>query len=90
MMPVYTLSGCDLEHFLSEAKEYGWAVLGTMGSETLKERERGERRREEVEGEAEEAIDRTLPVFDCHEYHAKGPTIVVVGKSLLTIENLSD
>ena len=86
MVPVYTLSGCSLEHFLSEAKEHGWAVLGTVGSETLKERERGERRRkQEVEGEVEKAIDKMLPVFDCHQYCAKGPTIVVVGKGLLTI-----
>ena len=80
MMPVYTLSGCCLEHFLSEAKEYGWAVLGTVGSETLKERER---RRAEVEGGVEEAIDKEVPVIDCHQYHAKGPTIVVVGKGYM-------
>ena len=88
MIPVYALSGCGLEHFLSEAKGNGWTVLGTVGSERLKERERGEKRREnEGEGEEEEeeeeekAKAKKPPILDCRRYHVKGPSIVVLGKA---------
>ena len=81
MMPIYALNGtCSLPFFLFEARGNGWTVLETVGSERLKEMERGERRREEVEGDVEEAKAKKLPVIDCHQYHAKGPTIVVLGK----------
>ena len=81
MMPVYALSGCGLEQFLSEARGNGWTVLGIVGSERLKERERGGRkRREEMDGGMKEAKAKKLPVIDCHDYRAKGPTIVVLGK----------
>ena len=83
---MYALSGCGLEHFLSEAKENGWTILGTVGSERLKERERGERRREsqgkgEEEEEEEKAKAKKPPVLDCRRYHVKGPTIIVLGKT---------
>ena len=92
-MPVYALSGCGLEHFLSEARGNGWTVLGTVGSERLKERERlGEKRREsegqEEEKEKEEkAKAKKPPVMDCRQYRAKGPAIIVLGKiqPLITI-----
>ena len=81
MMPVYALSGCGLEQFLSEAKKNGWTVLGIVGSERLKERERGGgKRREEMDGGMKEAKAKKLPVIDCHDYRAKGPTVVVLGK----------
>ena len=85
MMPVYALSGCGLEQFLSKAKKNGWTVLGIVGSERLKERERGgggRKRREEMDGDVEEAKAKKLPVIDCHDYQAKGPSIVVLGKGL--------
>ena len=89
MMPVYALSGCGLGHFLFKARGNGWTVLEAMGSEKLKERERGLRGgggessgREEFEEDVEEAKAKKLPVIDCHDYQAKGPTIVVLGKSL--------
>ena len=82
MMPVYALSGCGLGHFLSEARRNGWTVLGTTSSESRKERKKGGGK---VEGDVEEAKAKKLPVIDCHDYQAKGPTIVVLGKSVLTI-----
>ena len=84
MMPVYALSGCGLGHFLFKARGNGWTVLETTSSEKLKERERrrgGETGREEFEGDVEEAKAKKLPVIDCHDYQAKGPTIVVLGKA---------
>ena len=83
MMPVYALSGCGLEQFLSEARGNGWTVLGTVGSERLKESERRERRNE---GEGEEEEEGKIkakkpPVLDCRQYHAKGPAIIVLGKT---------
>ena len=82
MMPVYALSGCGLEEFLSEARGNGWTILGTVGSEKLKEREKGGgwRTRRKGEGDMEEAKAKKLPVIDCYRYNAKGPTIVVLGK----------
>ena len=83
MMPVHALSGCGLEHFLSEAKGNGWTVLGTVGSERLRGREKGGEKRREGEGEQEEAKAKKPPVLDCHQYHVEGPTIVVLGKALI-------
>ena len=87
-MPVYALSGCGLEHFLSEARRNGWTVLGTVGSERLKERERGERRRDS-EGKEEEKEEKAKakkpPVMDCRRYRVNGPAIIVLGKIQLLI-----
>ena len=92
MMPVYALSGCGLEQCLSKAKENGWTVLGVVGSERLKERKRGRRkRREEMKGDVDvkEAKAKKLPVIDCHDYRAKGPTIVVLGKDKNFFNNIN-
>jgi hypothetical protein len=83
MMPVYALSRCGLELFLSEAKKNGWTVLGIVDSERLKER--GRNRRDDIEGGVKEAKAKKLPVIDCHDYRAKGPTMVVLGMGLLKI-----
>ena len=78
MIPIYALSGkCSLPFFLFEARGNGWTVLETVGSERM---ERGERRREEIEGDVEEAKAKKLPVIDCYQYRANGPTVVVLGK----------
>ena len=92
MMPVYALSGCGLEHFLSEAKGNGWTILGTVGSGRLKERERGERRmkNEGEEEEEEKTKAKKPPVLDCRQYCAKGPTIVVLGKAQPIIVAIGD
>jgi hypothetical protein len=91
-MPVYALSGCGLGHFLFNARGNGWAVLESTGSKRLKERERGgregERGIEEFERDVEEAKAKKLPVIDCHEYHAKGPTIVILGKAIVVQKNI--
>ena len=93
-MPVYALSGCGLEHFLSEARGNGWTVLGTVGSERLKERERGERRRDsegqEEEEKEEKAKAKKPPVMDCRQYRVKGPTIIVLGKIQSLIMTFSE
>ena len=87
MMPVYALSGCGLEQFLSEARGNGWTVLGTVGSERLKESERRERRKESEEEEEEKEEGKIYdkakkpPVLDCRQYHSKGPAIIVLGKT---------
>ena len=76
MMPVFAVSG--MEQFLAEAGENGWSVLGTVGSERVREKEQDTRKHRR--GDEEEGKGLKKPVLDCHEYTAEGPTIVVLGK----------
>ena len=86
MMPVYAISGCGLERFLTEARESGWTILGTVGSERLSGRERGERREGGGPEEGGEKMKKP-PVLDCHQYRAEGPTMVVLGKAIILTQN---
>ena len=76
MMPVFAVSG--MEQFLAEAGENGWSVLGTVGSERVREKEQDTRKHRR--GDEEEGKGLKKPVLDCHEYSAEGPTLVVLGK----------